>query len=843
MSSWGGTVVENWSGVGDWPPRWVTYAVSGGKPKLVQANGFGRASKGVSAGVAALVIEEEGAVWVDSDQYVGLLFSASLVRAGLVARCSQTDGFVTGYGCEVGSTDTDRLRLFRIEDGARITIATAKSNTQAFVLAKNVTEVLAFKVEQVDAGTTRLTATLRSGQSNAVVLSVLDTSARLQHESGMVGLWTGVDGSGFERHVAFSHYVGPEIPPTTRYWSEPASWPSGQVPLPGSAVVVIGAKPMVLDVSVNVESLRIEPGAELVCDATRTIQLLSDGNVEVYGVLRMRPASPSVRHGLQFVGADESAFVGGGMMVRATDVGLWVMGSGQLDLEGSPKTAWLRALSIRQGDSVIHLERAPVGWQVGDELVIAPSSDAADPNKPNNGSVNSWGQFESCRIVSVSGSSITIDKMMVWPHPEVTAKGRTLGPEILNLTRNVAIEGAPPVVDYPRTGGPKNNPGRAHIFVHTDTPVKQRIKRVVIRYMGPRKAVSSKASTDVLGRYGVHFHHCMDTSRGSVVQDTVVRDCGSHAFVPHASHGIMMCRCIAYNTTETPFWWDAIGTAHDTRSDDTMWLDDVAAKTRCDGADHNLNGFLLGAGKGNMAIRCVGVGGQGSGSSAAYHWTSQANDAEFNVWRFEGCVAHNNRGSGGRVWQNDSQPHEIEDFFAYHNFAIGVDQGAYRNPYVWDGVILVANGLDGEIAHAQWVQHNNSKAFGIGARGQGQAVDVLIEARGKSAHALLIPSHGLPPEHDTPWLMRRWEVSGCTAQAIVVNESLNVASGQNVFGLFDLVDWTVDGRELEISDFLLLKVNANSRIRVQRGNGTAFEIWGSPGGVVIQAIAPFWPYT
>ena len=49
----------------------------------------------------------------------------------------------------------------------------------------------------------------------------------------------------------------------------------------------------------------------------------------------MKPR-PGVTHTLRFVGIDERDFVGGGMDVLESDVGLWVMGSGRLDIRGEP---------------------------------------------------------------------------------------------------------------------------------------------------------------------------------------------------------------------------------------------------------------------------------------------------------------------------------------------------------------------------------------------------------------------------------------------------------------------------------------------------------------------------
>src|SRR5690606_2093376 len=70
--------------------------------------------------------------------------------------------------------------------------------------------------------------------------------------------------------------------------------------------------------------------------------ITSGGNVIVRGTLVMKPANGNVEHVLRFTGGNESAFVGGGMDPVASDVGLWVVGSGRVIIEGEEKVAWDR---------------------------------------------------------------------------------------------------------------------------------------------------------------------------------------------------------------------------------------------------------------------------------------------------------------------------------------------------------------------------------------------------------------------------------------------------------------------------------------------------------------------
>jgi hypothetical protein len=51
------------------------------------------------------------------------------------------------------------------------------------------------------------------------------------------------------------------------------------------------------------------------------------------------------------------------------------------------------------------------------------------------------------------------------------------------------------------------------------------------------------------------------------------------------------------------------------------------------------------------------------------------------------------------VWQNaNSLDHSIRDFVAYAN-AVGIDHGAYRNRFTYDGIVLAGNSVAGLELH------------------------------------------------------------------------------------------------------------------------------------------------
>ena len=344
------------------------------------------------------------------------------------------------------------------------------------------------------------------------------------------------------------------------------------------------------------------------------------------------------------------------------------MGDGVLDTEGADKTDWTRVKgAVAAGATSITLGSAPTGWRAGDDLSIVPTE------PPSAGEV-SWNGFDDAAITATSGATVKLSRATRRPHPAVDGRWTA---EVMNLTRNVAIEG---------TAG-----GRSHIFIRSTRP--QSIKNTAIRHMGPRKKGEQGFSELVAGRYGLHFHHAMDGSRGSIVSGTVVRDTASHAFVAHMSHGVTFDSTVSYNTFDEPYWWDPPTERYpeppDNFSHDIVYQNAMAAKVHYDPEfrGYRLTGFFLGTGLRNVIRGCVAVGIAGNGDSSGFSWPEvpgvsaggKAADGS-NSWVFHDNVAHNNLRQGIFVWQNNGNDHVVEASPATTTAAPGV-AGAPTQPY------------------------------------------------------------------------------------------------------------------------------------------------------------------
>ena len=481
--------------------------------------------------------------------------------------------------------------------------------------------------------------------------------------------------------------------------------------------------------------LEVPAGRTLRFDPAADTTLEVSGNLLVLGRLEMRP-DPGVEHVLRFVDVAESAFVGGGEDLLVSDAGLWVMGDGVLDLQGTQKPAWNR----------IGADRA---WRSTDELVVAP----VDP-----------GDFQPRPFA---------------PGDTVPASGRRRA-EVLNLTRSVRIEGTPS--------------GRSHVFIRSTQP--QTIRHITLRYLGPRQPAND-ATQLVKGRYALHFHHCHDGSRGSLVEGVVARDCGSHAFVPHMSHGITIRDCIAYEVFEEPYWWDP-----DETTDDLLIDGCVAASVHFDPETrgYRLAGFVLGKGRGLELRGCVAFAVHGNRNSSGFVWP----EAPSGLWTFQDNLAHNNEFSGIFVWQNVGEPHRIQRFTAYHNGAAGIIHGAYANAYHYEDLDLEDQPLAIDlIAVGRPDPHGDSQSW--------------TDVRGGALHS---GGHNLPGT--TPVLFRRCSFPG----------GVTLDEGDGDPGPLDFVECG-----LEPPDFDVVSLDPATVVRVQRRDGTAFELTAAG----VRDIAPFRP--
>lgn len=327
-------------------------------------------------------------------------------------------------------------------------------------------------------------------------------------------------------------------------------------------------------------------------------------------------------------------------LLRGNGFQILIQNGGSVDLRGKPKTGWTRG-------------GTPTGWQTGDRVVTAPTA----PNDYTGFRMGTWpvGRPPGVRLVD----------------------GRWLPAEQFNLDRSIVIDGVSRIM-FRSGAGPS-----------------------VLKHLAVRNA----GITGRAGFFPLHWHNDNgDSTRGTLVEGVVVENGRNHAFVPHGSHGITFVDCVAYNTIGDAYWWNPPGSGVTARfrkfdtsnnTDDLTWKHCLAALVQVPPGEQGfrLTGFALGAGSGNRCLDCTAVGVQGTKDASGFHWPEESNqNVGGTVWRFEDCVAHNNRADGIFVWQNDKNEHLIRRFVAYRCGDAGIEHGAYLNAYRYEGIVVQESG-------------------------------------------------------------------------------------------------------------------------------------------------------
>jgi hypothetical protein len=536
-------------------------------------------------------------------------------------------------------------------------------------------------------------------------------------------------------------------------WSDPATW-GGKVPTEADEAVV--DQPILLDVDARVAGVRIDPEGAVVFDPGASRTLTSDRNIIVSGLIKAHPTSPDVVHTIQFVEVDESSFEGGHTETPFdSDVGLWVISAGAIDLQGTRKTAWTNLTgAVEAGATTISVDAAD-GWRPGDEIVITPTEPTTVAEY--------WLHHDRLTIAAVDGQRVTLDKPLRYAHPTVTVRpGVTHRAEVLNLSRNVLIQGTAE--------------GRSHLaMLGAQRP--QQIGFVGLRYMGPRQG-----EEEVIGRYAIHFHLNYDGSRGSVVDGVVAYDSTGHGFAAHLSNGVTFRDCIAHDMIDDAFWWDlSVDGGRDlVPSHDTLYERCVAHFVKSGGNSRfNLTGFLMGAGEGNIARGCVATGIEGQAeSSAGFHWPSHSRDE--NTWIFEDNLAHNNKHSGIYFWQNGAPRTIVDRFTAYHT-GEGIFAGSYTNLVSYRDCTIYACRKDGLIISALPSREGRRTGETITYEG------MYIDQRSLSEYAVQITKHIARGGEDRVTLVQGGTFMGGRVAQI------GIPDGGNHPQLYDFIDCTFEG--------------------------------------------------
>jgi cell migration-inducing and hyaluronan-binding protein len=306
-------------------------------------------------------------------------------------------------------------------------------------------------------------------------------------------------------------------------WSDPATWPNGQVPAEGDAVIIEQDQNVVLDVSPpTLRSLTINGTLSFSNDSD--IELTTDW-IMLHGELRAgSEAAPHTRKATITL-VDN---VPGENTNNMGDRGIMLMG-GTLNLHGDRVHTWSKlAKTAAAGSTSIEVLDAS-GWRVGDEIVLA----STDYNPR---------QAERRHITAIDGNELSFDTPLEYMHFGELTYGVDERGEVGLLTRNIHIQASADAEETYFGGHVMAMPGS-----------KMYVSSVEFLRMGQHLQ---------LARYPIHWHLVGDAS-GQYIQNSAIHDTFSRCVTVHGTNNARIENNVTFNNVGHCFFLeDAIETGN-----------------------------------------------------------------------------------------------------------------------------------------------------------------------------------------------------------------------------------------------------------------------------------------
>ena len=303
-----------------------------------------------------------------------------------------------------------------------------------------------------------------------------------------------------------------------RPWSDPATWPSGEVPTAGERVVIPAGRHVVLDVDPPpLRSLTVAGELTFGDEADRELRA---GWILVEGALRIGREDAPHRHRATITldGPVEDVVHMGGRFLAVT--------TGTLELHGASraKRSWTQLAASVDSQATRLTVLDAEGWAVGDELAIAPSGFAAE-------------EVDRVAVTAIDGNALTVAPPLRYAHfGEVLSYGGKAidcRAEVALLTRNVVIRSGDDA-ETERYGG--------HLMVMGDAGP--------IRLSGVRLERLGQPGRDA--RYSFHWHLAGDRT-GDYLRDVTVVDALQRGVVVHGTRGVLVEDCAVVDVRNHAF--------------------------------------------------------------------------------------------------------------------------------------------------------------------------------------------------------------------------------------------------------------------------------------------------
>ncbi|MEM6803322.1 MAG: T9SS type A sorting domain-containing protein [Bacteroidota bacterium] len=232
---------------------------------------------------------------------------------------------------------------------------------------------------------------------------------------------------------------------------------------------------------------------------------------------------------------------------------------GKTTMHGAEKTAWLAlATQPSAGATQLSLKSTPIGWQVGDQLVIA-GTDLTD-----------YASDEVVTISAISSNTITISPALSLDHKAPAEIANLVDIHVANLSRNIIVSSENPSVSA--IGGDPYRKPRGHMmFMHTldveltymsSLNTGRTDKRIELddwsaeglpREPQPLPPIPN-GYKNPRGRYSIHFHRggTSPSLTPALVEGCVVNNDPGWAFTNHSAR-VDFVKNVSYDVVGSGF--------------------------------------------------------------------------------------------------------------------------------------------------------------------------------------------------------------------------------------------------------------------------------------------------
>lgn len=386
-------------------------------------------------------------------------------------------------------------------------------------------------------------------------------------------------------------------------WSDPAIWHDREIPDENANVLIPLGVEVVVDQVIEDRIATIRVDGEL--------SFATSVNTELRVETIIGSASSQITIGTESNPIDAGVtakvlFIDSGPIDRSWDpfgMSRGLISHGAVSMYGAEVTSHTAVIGqISAGTNVLQLASVPVGWKVGDSIVVAQTTEYA-------------GQNEVRQIVGIVGGTVTLDRPFSFDH---VTPDPSLQLHAANITRNIVIDSENSVVER-----------RGHImFMHNrDVDLHyagfytlgrtNKLQELNDPIVDSNWQLVAGTGTNPRARYAVHFHRNGVTNDGnpSIVVGNVVVGASGWGYVNHSSF-VEMSANVAFDSVGAGFVTevgDEIGSFDGNIAIGSIASgDDVNSRTPLQDFGHGGEGFWL-QGPGVTLTNNIAAGNAGDG--------------------------------------------------------------------------------------------------------------------------------------------------------------------------------------------------------------------------------------